>query len=294
MLEQCEPPTALSKPVSCMEKKFCSPSSLSCVSMRCLCNPDRTCFFFFCHPFARPPCPSLLRGGGCFFSHPGLPLTLDSSTTGLHSSNRVENPSCRCCAPTRFSKPHAGPQRAFLFHAHSLLAFTLRGKANLFPNLACPGFLDSLTTAPHGSNRAGNPFCWCRFPTRFSKPHTGPHRGKSCFTDFSSRVFVLAEPQNPASGCNLPPLGWVILAKIFSLFSPPQILRWPSLSFGYAKGLDFSRTIHKNSIPDHIFFPLDKKKHRSYDDRQGGMAVYLSSLFWEVLSCQSAKPASPP
>ena len=229
MLEQCEPPTALSKPVSCMEKKFCSPSSLSCVSMRCLCNPDRTCFFFFCHPFARPPCPSLLRGGGCFFSHPGLPLTLDSSTTGLHSSNRVENPSCRCCAPTRFSKPH-----------------------------------------------------------------TGPHRGKSCFTDFSSRVFVLAEPQNPASGCNLPPLGWVILAKIFSLFSPPQILRWPSLSFGYAKGLDFSRTIHKNSIPDHIFFPLDKKKHRSYDDRQGGMAVYLSSLFWEVLSCQSAKPASPP
>lgn len=162
MLEQCKPPTALSKPVSCMEKKFCSPSSLPCVSMRCLCNPDRTYFFFFCHPFARPPCPSLLRGGGCFFSHPGLPLTLDSSTTGLHSSNRVENPSCRCCAPTRFSKPHAGPQGAFLFHAHSLLAFPLQGKANLFPNLACPGFLDSLTTAPHGSNRAGNPFCWCR------------------------------------------------------------------------------------------------------------------------------------
>lgn len=26
----------------------------------------------------------------------------------------------------------------------------------------------------HGSNRAGNSSCWCRSPTRLSKPHTGP------------------------------------------------------------------------------------------------------------------------
>ena len=163
-----------------------------------------------------------------------------------------------------FQNRTQGRTRAFLFSAQShSRPFPYGERRGCSRIWAVPVLLDSPTTAPHGSNRAGNPFRWCRSPTRFSKPHTGPHRGKSCFTDFSSRVFVLAEPQNPASGCNLPPLGWVILAKIFSLFSPPQILRWPSLSFGYAKGLDFSRTIHKNSIPDHIFFPLDKKKHRS-------------------------------
>ena len=117
-----------------------------------------------------------------------------------------------------------GHTRAFPFSAQSLSRpFPYGERRGCSRIWAVPVLLDSPTTAPHGSNRAGNPFRWCRSPTRFSKPHTGPHRGKSCFTDFSSRVFVLAEPQNPASGCNLPPLGWVILAKIFSLFSPPQI-----------------------------------------------------------------------
>ena len=147
---------------------------------------------------------------------------------------------------------------AFLLPARPLVCVDGAG----FLSSRFAAVLVSLTTGSHGPNRAGLLLRWRRSPTRPKKPHTGPHRAEFSFTDFSSRVFVLAEPQNPASGCNLPPLGWVILAKTFSLFSPPQILRWPSLSFGYVKGWDFSRTIHKNSIPDHIFFPLDKKKHR--------------------------------
>ena len=52
------------------------------------------------------------------------------------------------------------------------------------PGLPVP--LDSATTAPHGSNGAGNRLHWCRFPTPPSKPHTGPHRG-----EFGSHRFFL-------------------------------------------------------------------------------------------------------
>ena len=44
--------------------------------------------------------------------------------------------------------------------------------------------LDSSTTAPPGSNRAGNSSCWCRSPTWLSKPDTGPYRGEFGFSVF--------------------------------------------------------------------------------------------------------------
>ena len=47
------------------------------------------------------------------------------------------------------------------------------------PGLPLPP--DSRTTAPHGSNRAGNPFRWCRSPTWPQKPHTGSHKAKFGF-----------------------------------------------------------------------------------------------------------------
>ena len=40
---------------------------------------------------------------------------------------------------------------------------------------------DSLTTGSHASNRAGLGLCWCRFPSRPPKPHTGPHRAEFGF-----------------------------------------------------------------------------------------------------------------
>ena len=52
-------------------------------------------------------------------------------------------------------------------------------------DVSCPrGSLSScswhllLTTAPHGFNGAGNPFCWCCFPTLAPKSHTGAHRAE--------------------------------------------------------------------------------------------------------------------
>ena len=42
--------------------------------------------------------------------------------------------------------------------------------------------LDLSTTAPHGSNRAGNSSCWCRSPTRPPKPHTRLHRAEFWFS----------------------------------------------------------------------------------------------------------------
>ena len=51
--------------------------------------------------------------------------------------------------------------------------------------------LDSSTAAPHGPNRAGNPFFWCRFPTLASKSQTGSHTGFSLFCSVSLPTFPL-------------------------------------------------------------------------------------------------------
>ena len=79
----------------------------------------------------------------------------------------------------------------FFFTAFSvtLLWFSAREKPDAFPqektdtsypraSLGSCLWQLLLTTGPHSSNRAGNPFFWCRSPTRPPKLHKGPHRGE--------------------------------------------------------------------------------------------------------------------
>lgn len=51
-------------------------------------------FFLFLPNLSRPPYPSCVNG--LVFSHPGLPLPLDSSTTASHGSNRAGLECCQC------------------------------------------------------------------------------------------------------------------------------------------------------------------------------------------------------
>ena len=75
-----------------------------------------------------------------------------------------------------------GHTRAFPFSAQSLSrSFPYGERRGCSRIWAVPVLLDSPTTAPHGSNRAGNPFRWCRSPTWPQKPHTGSHKAKFGF-----------------------------------------------------------------------------------------------------------------
>ena len=89
-------------------------------------------------------------------------------------------------SPTWLSKPHTGPHRGEF-------GFFLQNKLTPPPKGGGTGFCSSLgfrvllgsclwqplaTTGSHGPNRAGLGLRWCRFPTRLSKSHTGPHRGE--------------------------------------------------------------------------------------------------------------------
>ena len=74
------------------------------------------------------------------------------------------------------------------------------------PGLPVP--LDSSTTAPHGSNGAGLPLRWCRFPISAQKSHTGAHRAEFGLTAFSWSALGLVGLPSPAPTCNLSPPGW--------------------------------------------------------------------------------------
>ena len=63
------------------------------------------------------------------------------------------------------------------------------------------------TTGSHGSNGACLVLRWCRFPTRPSKPDTGPHRAEFGFTIFSWNAFAPAGLPSPAPACSLLPPG---------------------------------------------------------------------------------------
>ena len=136
-----------------------------------------------------------------------------------------------CALPSALSKPVQ--RRKILFSTESIPDFNALplqarpGLLFLFLPVLCPSALphppmgrrfpshpglpvplDSSTTAPHGFNRAGNPFCWCRSPTRISKSHTGAHRPGLVLTVFSWGDLALAGPPSPALACNLPPPEW--------------------------------------------------------------------------------------
>ena len=147
----------------------------SSISFPCLCGPGRAYFFF--SPFSWLLSTISPRGEEMLFSTAwGSPLPLSLPTNGSHASNRADN-LFRWCVPLPSSQNRTQALTvAYLFSPCSLLTFPLRGKAVLFSKLGCPGFLDSSTTASHGSNGAGLRPLWRRSPTQPPKPHTGPHR----------------------------------------------------------------------------------------------------------------------
>ena len=120
---------------------------------------------------------------GLAFSHPGLPLPPSLPTTGSHRSDRAGNCFRWCRSLTRLSKPHTGAHSGeFRFCVQNeVTPPPLGGGAGFLSTWDPSVLLDSPTTAPHGSNRAGNPFRWCRSPTQLPKPHTGPHRAEFGF-----------------------------------------------------------------------------------------------------------------
>ena len=110
-------------------------------------------FFLFLPNLSRPPYPSCVNG--LVFSHPGLPLPLDSSTTASHGSNRAGLGLCWCRSPTWFSKPHTGSHRAeFGFTAAFSQPFSVRA-----PQADAPGG----NLPPH--EWAGS----CKAASRFSR-----------------------------------------------------------------------------------------------------------------------------
>ena len=60
-----------------------------------------------------------------------------------------------------------------------------------FSHLGSPLPFNSSTTGSHSFNGAGNPFCWCHFPTLASKSQTGSHTGFSLFCSVSLPTFPL-------------------------------------------------------------------------------------------------------
>ena len=121
----------------------------------------------------------------------------------LHSPSRIFCALKRClCRP---------PRSAFSFSACPMpVSLTSPcedvGGFSLIRFSRCP--LDSSTTGSHGSNGAGNPFCWYRFPISAQKSHTGAHRAEFGLTAFSWSALGLVGLPSPAPTCNLSPPGW--------------------------------------------------------------------------------------
>ena len=150
-------------------------------------NPSLPCaalgpaFSFFCHSLPVPPI-SPFHIDRRAFSHPGLPLSLDSSTTGSHRSNGAGNPLRWCRSPTQPPKPRTGPHTGFFsfLFIHSP-PFPYGERLACFRNRTVPVFQicsQLAHTSPTGP-------VWCfagvRFPTLVQKPHTGPHRAEFLF-----------------------------------------------------------------------------------------------------------------
>ena len=176
------------------EERFSFPPSPSRTSMRCHCRLARACFFFFCLSF----CPSALPPpAGLAFPSPGSSAALGFAHNWL--SQLQQGRSGALLVSVSLLIPQnckQGRTRAFSCPGHVIPHFPLRGKAGLFPKMRCPSLPDSLTTAPHGFNRADNTFCWCRSPTWPSKPHTGPHRAESGFHFLFLVRFFCGRPAN--------------------------------------------------------------------------------------------------
>ena len=187
--------------------------------MRCLCRPSWACFFLFCFSLAslNDFSPS---GSNAGFYPPGFHRCPRICPQLAHTASTGRGTHLAGIVPLLgFQSRTQGRTRVFLVSAPTLPTFPLRGKAVLFSKLGCPGFLDSSTTASHGSNGAGLRPLWCRFLTRPSKPHTGPHRGVFGFSVFSFHSFLAAVPLTAAPGDNSPLHEWAKSCRAASRFS---------------------------------------------------------------------------
>ena len=234
MFGLCSLSSARSKSVLLVEENFvfyCGHSVLRYVPFA---GPAGPTFSFL--PFPSFSQRFLSEWKQCWFSPAwGSPLPLSLPTNGSHASNRADN-LFRWCVPLPSSQNRTQALTvAYLFSPCSLLTFPLRGKAVLFSKLGCPGFLDSSTTASHGSNGAGLRPLWYRFPTRPSKPHTGPHRGKFVFTSVFPQPFPagsnrqLLQHENVVGQKKIfSPMAFslVSLSHIFSVGFPPRFSKY--------------------------------------------------------------------
>ena len=197
-------------------------------------NPSLPCaalgpaFSFFCHSLPVPPI-SPFHIDRRAFSHPGLPLSLDSSTTGSHRSNGAGNPLRWCRSPTQPPKPRTGPHTGFFsfLFIHSP-PFPYGERLACFRNRTVPVFQicsQLAHTSPTGP-------VWCcagvvslPAPQNRTQALTGP---SLVFTVFFSHLFSLAAWSVATPGGNSPLLGWVGSCKAVSRFSRsrPMSTRW--------------------------------------------------------------------
>ena len=112
--------------------------------------------------------------------------TRSLSEEKIRSLSRMSCDSTRCpCRPS---------WACFFFSAYPqflLIPLSLNGDHTAFSHLGSPLPFNSSTTGSHSFNGAGNPFCWCHFPTLASKSQTGSHTGFSLFCSVSLPTFPL-------------------------------------------------------------------------------------------------------
>ena len=178
----CALPSALSKSVLLVEENSAFHRAQSHASIRCPCRPSWACFFLFL-PIPQFFSATSLSGGEISFLSPGgvgrcpriRPQLAHTAPTGPVMGIHW------CRSPIWLSKSHTGPYTGFFAFPLYLFHFSPTGKSRseLASVLLCPP--EFVHNCPTRLQRAGNPSYWCRFPTRPTKPHTGPHRAEFGF-----------------------------------------------------------------------------------------------------------------
>lgn len=198
MFQQCDPPTAFSMPTSEWSEILLFLHAISCFNVLPFAGPHVSAFSFFCLFFVRLHYLSPLQGETGFFRHCSWirPQLAHTGSAGLVT---------RFAGVTSLPWPQnrkQGHTRAFLFFAHALPTFPLRGKAGLFTQLGCLGFAELAHNCPTRLQRAGElVLLVCRFLSRFknrTQAHTGPNLGFTVFSSCLSSAAVL--PSAPPGG----------------------------------------------------------------------------------------------
>ena len=152
-------------------------------------GPAGPAFFFL--PFllpVRPISPSCVDG--LAFSHPGLPLLLDSLTAGSHGSNRA---SLELRWSFSYSAPKTAHRAEFGILSKTGLPIPRRGMGWVSHFLGSPDLPCSFTTGPQWPNRAGLELWWCRFPIPPSNRPQIAAQGRVWFSSSFPGALLLRE-----------------------------------------------------------------------------------------------------